>query len=191
MAVSLEIRGTETFRRREHTATRIGWIVLTTFVIAAIFGFLGPGMWSNTTRASGGGGLQVEYLRVAHIEADDTFTISLTPEFAELAVADDTGMLAVELRGTWVNAINRQSISPTPSEETLLPDGVRMEFKVDTNAPTTAGAATEADNATTSATGGGDVLQIAIQFRAQQLGPLGGTVSVADESVEFSSFVLP
>lgn len=120
--MTLEVDRHEAFRRREHAVTSVGWVVMGVLVLAGLFGFVGPGPWSESTERSPGGAVEVGYLRVAHIEADDSLTLTFSPD----AVED--GTIVADLTGPWVAGVDRQGITPTPSEETLIPGGVRLEF---------------------------------------------------------------
>lgn len=166
--MTLEVDRHEAFRRREHAVTSVGWVVMGALVLAGLFGFVGPGPWSESTERSPGGAVEVGYLRVAHIEADDSLTLTFSPD----AVED--GTIVADLTGPWVAGVDRQGITPTPSEETLIPGGVRLEFP----AATTTGDP-------------GEALEVAILFRAQELWSLPGRLDVAGETAEFSQFVLP
>lgn len=173
--MALELRGTDTFRRREHVFTMFGLVVLLGIVAAASFGFLGKGPWSGQRVESEGGAVVVEHLRISHIEADDMLTLTLAPTAAEPDGENET--ITVDITGSWIQGINRQSVSPSPSEEVLIPGGIRMEFAFDPDAEPQSGST--------------DSLQVFIQFRAQELGELDGTVTVGGESASFRSFVLP
>lgn len=167
--MGLEVRQHERFQQREWRFERVGWALVGLFVVAGLLGFLGKGPFSWATARSESGWVAVEYQRINHHEADDAITLQFAPE----AVQNDT--ITVEFTGSWISGVDRQGISPQPSDELLTPGGVALEFPV--------------DRAGTPETG--RALNVTITFRAQEYGALSGEVSVAAERASFSQFVLP
>lgn len=161
--MDLQIQQDEAFQRREWRFERLGWALLTLFVVAGLLGVLGKGpvAWSTV---GDGDVVQVEHNRITHLEADDTVLLRFGPD----AVEDDT--VTVELTGTWVSAVDLRSVSPAPSEESLTPGGVVMEFAVDTV---------------------GRDLAVQLGFRAQGIGSYTGHARVGDAAVSFRQTVLP
>lgn len=161
--MDLEIRQDEAFQRREWRFERIGWGVLTLFVLAGLLGLLGKGPLSWAT-ASAGDVVAVEHSSITRVEADDSVVLTFGPE----AVAGDT--VTVQLVGSWATDVDLRSISPQPSEESLVPGGRVLEFAVDTI---------------------GEDLAVLIMFRAQGIGVYAADVTVADRTASFRQLVLP
>jgi hypothetical protein len=161
--MGLQISHNEAFQRREWAFQRVGWIVIGLLVIAGLVGLLGPGPFSGRTASGADGALQVEYQRLAHLEADDLISLTLAPE----AVSGDS--VNVEIDGHWVRAVDIQGISPQPQEEVETPYGLRLTF------PVTPGAG----------------VSVQINFRAQQIGSIDGGVRFEGQTVAFDQFVYP
>ncbi|MCF4122445.1 hypothetical protein L1785_15815 [Antribacter sp. KLBMP9083] len=161
--MDLEILQEPDFQRREWRLERVGWTLLTLFVLAGLLGLVGPGPLGDTTRAGEGGLVEVSYGRVAHYEADDLLSIRFDPA----AVEQDTVTLA--LTGSWVSGVDLQGVTPAPSEERVTDDGVVYEFAVEEP---------------------GD-LTVTVSFRAQDVGPLTADVAVGTDSLSLTQLILP
>lgn len=159
----LDIKQNHRFQRNEWRVERFGWLLLAAFILAGMLGFLGPGPFSHTTAESEAGNIGVEYQRVTHHEADDSLTLSFSEETI------DNDKITAELTGSWVEGVDLSGITPQPSAQYAIPDGVALEF--DVLEP-------------------GDV-QAAFTFRAQDYWMLNGEVTVRSDSVAFSQLVLP
>lgn len=159
--MSLEIKQHERFQRLEWRWQRLGWVVLTVFVVAGLLGLLGPGPLSSTARTNGP--VSVEFDRVTHHEADDTVTFVFGPE----AVED--GTITAELTGTWPSAVDVQGISPEPSAQRAVPGGIVLEVEVE-----------EAGE-----------LEVSVNFRPQDHGSISADLTAAGHTVSFSQFVMP
>ena len=161
--MDLDIDQHERFQQREWAANRLGWVVLGLFIVAGLVGLLGAGPLSWTTTASRNGVVTVEHDRVTHFEADDSITLTIAPD----AVVDGTA--TVQLTGSWPSGVDLTGISPEPAEQRAVRDGIVLELPVE---------------------GTGEV-ELSLSFRAQEIGTLSGDVTVGDETVSFSQFVLP
>lgn len=161
--MSLEVRTHEEFQRRERDLARVGWAVLTVFLVAGLVGLLGPGPLSSRTAVSPRGLVEVDYQAVAHIEADD----SLILRFAPGAVED--GTVVVDVVGDWVHAVEWQAVTPQPAAESLVPGGVRLEFDA----------------------AGAGVTQAQVFFRPQALWRRAATATVRGDTASFDPVVLP
>ncbi len=82
-AAGLDLDDDADFERRDRQLTRVGWILLTAFVLAAFVGLLGPGPLSARTPTSADGALGVEYHAIGHIEADDSMSLLLDASTVE------------------------------------------------------------------------------------------------------------
>lgn len=122
--MELEIEQDEAFQRREWRFERLGWAVLTLFVVAGLIGALGKGPVAWATASSDDGVLTVEHNRVTRLLADDEVTLSFGPD----AVQD--GTVTVEVTGSWYAQVELRSITPQPDAELLVPDGMVLELPV-------------------------------------------------------------
>jgi hypothetical protein len=161
--MDLELRWSERDRRRESSLERLGWVALSLLVLAGLSGAAGKGPLSWTTAAGAGGLVTVEYQRVTHHQADDSLTMTLQPG----AVED--GVVRVRLTGSWTSGVDRQSLTPQPAVERLVPGGSELEFPVSGTGPTT----------------------VHVAFRAQDYGSLSGQVAVRGDRVTITQYVLP
>lgn len=151
------------FERRDRQVTRVGWILLTAFVLAAFVGLLGPGPLSARSTASTDGALAIEHHAIGHIEADDSMSLLLDGA----TVVD--GTVAVELTGSWFAEVDLTTISPAPAAERLVPGGAVLEFDVERPGE----------------------LEVLLHFRAKTIGQLGLTATSGDSSVTVNQFILP
>lgn len=161
--LDLEIRQNARFQQREWRLERVGWLLMAVFILAGLIGILGPGPLSWATADSEAGTFQVEYQRVGHNEADDSVRFL----FSEDAIED--GKVTLELTGSWVSGIDVSGISPEPSAQYAIPDGIALDF---------------------------DVLQpgdisVALTFRAQDYWMLDAEATVGEDSTSFTQLVLP
>lgn len=161
--MSLDVRRHDAFHRREMSLVRVGWVALSLFLAAGLLGLLGPGPLSSRTAVGPRGLVEVEYQAMAHIEADDSLTLRFAPE----AVED--GTIVVDLVGDWVHAVEWQGVTPQPAGESLVPNGLRLEFDA----------------------AGEGVTQVQIFFRPQALWRQSAVATVRGDAAAFHPFVLP
>jgi hypothetical protein len=161
--MDLHLQQHDAFQQREWSVIRAGWVGLTVFVLAGVAGLLGNGPLSWTTATSSGGLVSVEFQRVTHHEADDALTLQFAPD------APEDGLLSVEMTGPWVRSVDLQGMTPEPSEQQLIPGGMVLELPVAQSG----------------------VTAVNLSFRAQEYGPLTGTVAVGPDRVSFTQYVLP
>lgn len=161
--LDLEIRQSARFTQREWLLERVGWAVLAAFVVAGLIGAFGWGPLTTVTAVSEDGTLTVEYQTVGHHEADDSVRILVASD----AAVD--GKVTVELTGPWVSGVDVSSVTPAPSTEYAITEGVALEFDVEPGAET----------------------QVTIIYRASGYWGIDAHATVGDESVHFSQFVLP
>ncbi|GAA4430424.1 hypothetical protein GCM10023169_33850 [Georgenia halophila] len=161
--MSLEIEQHERFQRLEWAWERVGTALVTLFILAGLLGLVAAGPLSWSSRSSATEVVTVEFDRVIGHEADESITLHFGPE----AVVD--GAITVELTGSWPGGISLQGITPQPSEQRAVPDGMVLEIPVATAGTT----------------------EVSVSFRGQEYGTLDGELAVGDESVSFSQFVTP
>lgn len=161
--MDLEVRQHDAFQQREWRAQRVGWGLLGLFVLAGLLGLLGRGPLSSTELRAGSGLLQLEHLRIGHLEADEALTLTVDPR------AVDGSSVTLVLQGSWPAAVDIQGIVPEPESQTATPAGLALEF----------------------ATEPGATLTVQIAYRATEMGRISGAVSLDDDTLDFSTFVLP
>ncbi|MFP5334867.1 MAG: hypothetical protein ACLGIV_06090 [Actinomycetes bacterium] len=161
--MDLHVRQHERFTRREWRVERVGWVVMTAFVLSGVLGLLGPGPLSWTTAESSNGVVAVDYQRVVHHEADEALTLTFTPE----AVQDQ--QVTLELTGDWLEGIELQGISPAPSSEQLTRDGAVLEWDVDQPGS----------------------LEVTVTYRPQRYAALDADLAVRQDRLTLSQLVLP
>lgn len=160
--MDLDVRHDEVFRRREWKIERIGWVLVTLFVLAGLVGLLssGPLSWATTDEDAA---VVVTYDAVTHYEADESITLTLDPDLVE------QGTVALTITGTWMSGIDVQSIWPEPAAQRLVPGGVSLEFDV-------------ADPGR---------LEVTVAYRAQRSGQLHAELGAGSDEVTFSQLVIP
>lgn len=161
--MDLDVRQDEVFQRKEWRAQRIGWVVMTLFVLAGLIGVFGTGPLTWATTSSLDGVVTVEYDRVVRFEADNSLTLIFGPD----AVED--GVITVEMAGSWLAGVDLSGIAPEPAEQRALPDGVVWEFPVERTGQ----------------------IDVTLTFRAEEVGTIGADVTVGDETATFTQLVLP
>jgi hypothetical protein len=149
--------------RTRRVGNRVGMTVVTLVVSAGLVGLLGAGPLSTVTSPSESGTLAVTHDRVTHHEATESITVDVT------ATAAGAEALTVTFAGAWPQSIAVEGISPEPATQALSRDGWTLGFDVDQPGPH----------------------RVTVYYRAKSHGSLDATVTVGDESVAFSQFVLP
>lgn len=149
--------------RTRRVGNRVGMTVVTLVVSAGIAGLLGAGPLSTVTSASESGLLTVTHDRVTHHEATESITVDVT------ATAAGAETLTLAFTGAWPQSIAVEGISPEPASQALARDGWTLDFDVDQPGPH----------------------RVTVYYRAKSHGSLEATVTVAEDTVTFSQFVLP
>ena len=162
-AHEIDLDDAPSFESAEHRFTRVGWALLSLFVLAGLMGFLGAGPWSNRTTGATDDVVRVDHQRVSHYEAEDVLTIYV----AEEAIDGDT--LDLELTGDWLRGTDLSAVFPEPDAQRIVPGGALFEFAVERP---------------------GDV-EIVLSFRPQKLGDLELTAAAGGSSVTVDQFILP
>ena len=147
------------FHRREWRAERIGWLVLFAFISAALLGLFGKGPLSHKI---------VGDARTATLVYERFLRFSTASQL-ELAIAKSgPGSIAVEMNESYLRDVEITSITPNPSNSTLLGDRHRFEFDL-VDAPAT----------------------IVIRITPDKVGTVRGSFIVAGTRLDFSQFVYP
>lgn len=155
------------FQQLEWRLQRIGWILLSSLVLAAATGIFGGGPLGKETAATPDGAVRVQYDRFLHSYQVSRLRIVLAPE----AVAD--APIRLSLNRELLDAVTVRQITPRPRMEQ---PGVGECVLVFDDAP---------------APGTGP-LQIMIQVEPESAGPLEVRLRVNDAAlVQFRQFVYP
>jgi hypothetical protein len=103
----LEIDQDLDVQQRAWRIQRVGWGIMTLFVLAAVAGLLGSGPLSHA-RAELSGTMSVEYQRFARLETNETLTVRLEAA----ATAGDT--VRISLDRAFLDAAKMASVLPPP-----------------------------------------------------------------------------
>ena len=122
---SLQVDEDMRFQRRFWAAHRIGWIVMTLLVIAALLGLFSVGPFSTMTTRDPAGLVAIEYERFQRLKAPQTFRMSL----AKLPEPGETASL--RLSQSLVDAFEIESIQPEPDHTALAGDALVFTFRLD------------------------------------------------------------
>lgn len=111
------------YLRREWTLQRIGWVVMTAIVVAALIGLLGtPGFASTTHLTAADGSFSLEYGRIERHHAPTDLTIEVTPE------AITNGDVRVWISRDYIDTVAIDSIFPEPESVEVEPDRIIYIF---------------------------------------------------------------
>jgi hypothetical protein len=149
---------------REWRAERIGWVVISIIVIAALLGAFGPGPLGHREATSEDGRLAVDYYRVQRYAAPAELRIRFEPD----ASAE---LVHLAFSQSFVDEIKLESITPSPSATSLQGERVVYSFRV-------------ADL--------GERGHVFYRFEHESFGPLTGTVTLLpDSEIQLSQFICP
>lgn len=115
-------------QRLSWRAERVGWIVWTLILLAALLGLFGRGVFNTTSVTSSDARLTVEYSRFWRLQSPMTLRVAA----GEDAVAD--GNLRLWLDRGYVDANTIASIVPEPDGVTAGADRLIFTFSVDAGA---------------------------------------------------------
>ena len=96
------------FQRRSWVVQRVGWVLMTLFVLAAAIGLLGSGPLSHA-RAEAPGAMSVDYQRFARLETSETLTVRLEPA----AIVGSSIRLSLDRR--FLDSARMASVLPPPT----------------------------------------------------------------------------
>ena len=106
------------FQRREWQFQRLGLVVLSALVLAALLGVFGNGVLSRG-RAQGSGVLAVNYERLTRAHRTNRL---------EVQVPVDTGAVELALNRNYFDAMRIERLDPAPSAIDIGPDEVVFRF---------------------------------------------------------------
>ncbi len=115
------------FQRRDWRRERIGWTVLVLFVIAAVLGLVGEGLFSART-VGADTGFVLTYERAAR-RHDQT---QMTAEVDLAATDGDTAELRIS--ASYLDAIDLRGVVPEPEGVAATDDGAIFRFELDPEA---------------------------------------------------------
>lgn len=150
---------------REWWAERIGWVVISVILIAALLGMFGPGPLSHREVSSEDGRLTVEYYGVERYSAPCELRISFEPSDAEAE------LVQLAISRSLVDEIRVETITPPPIATSLEAELVVYAFRV----------------ADLSEKG-----HVVYRIQHESFGPLAGTITLLPGSeAELSQFICP
>jgi hypothetical protein len=121
-AHKLELDDNELLQKMEWRVQRIGWLVWTLIIIAALAGLLGPGMLSSSESSAADNSLTVAYDRFAHYHHPTSLELTVRPNAA--AGRD----LRVKVSQSWLDRVQIHRIAPEPEGRQLEEEGVIFTF---------------------------------------------------------------
>ncbi len=113
------------FQEREWTIQRVGWIVFTLIIVAALLGAFGAGPLSSASAGGEGVGFSVDYQRVVRHQGESRLTIHVNGDQAS------AGQVEVWLGADYMNTIRVTQISPVPEEVRAADDRLIHVFNVE------------------------------------------------------------
>ena len=117
---SLEVREDVAFERRLWRVQRVGWVVITLVLVAALAGLFGNGPLSHASASAGN--LQVRYDRFVHADAPATLNIDVTN------LASNVARLTIDR--SLLEPMDVQRMQPRPSRTRAAGNAVVFEFDV-------------------------------------------------------------
>jgi hypothetical protein len=154
------------FQRRSWFVQRIGWVVMSLFVLGALAGLLGPGPLSRA-RVSVPNVLEVEYQRFTRYDDAETLTVRLAPSVSE------TSVVRLSLNRQYLDHSKVESVLPSPERVEAAADGAVFAFRI-------------ADP--------GRPVEIAFTMRPQKIGRVQARVRIEDgrgRETTFRQFAYP
>lgn len=105
----LEISQDLQFQRREWVVQRVGWLVMTALLVAALAGLFGTGPLSKTTAGDQASPLQAEYYRFWRMASPMPLRLRIAPSLA------GQGEVGVWVSRAYLEAMRVESITPEPA----------------------------------------------------------------------------
>ncbi|MGK9049885.1 hypothetical protein KXR63_21255 [Stutzerimonas chloritidismutans] len=110
-------------QQRQWVSERIGWIILSLLIIAAVFGLFGIGSLSSAKLASTDGDLKIEYGRFERNGASSQIVIR--------AKGDAEGHVELKIEGAFFERFSIENIHPQPSTVISYEGGQQMSFNTE------------------------------------------------------------
>lgn len=153
-----------TFQQREWTVQRVGWIVMTLLVVAALLGLTGGGgpIASATNRATDGA-LNLRHARIERAQASTQLDVDLATGRGD--------QVALWIDNQFLSEIELESVRPEPIETRAGADRQIFVFAV-------------ADDTSE--------IQVTFQYRPQGPGSLAGSIGIVEgQEVGLRQLVVP
>jgi hypothetical protein len=160
----IELDGLTHAAEREWFVQRIGWVVWSGVILAALAGLLGPGPLSNTIATSPDGTVEILFNKFLHYHSPETLEVTLRPEgHAEGA--------KLFLSRSLLDNLEIRRTEPEPVEAILADDGVFYRFLTHSAA---------------------DSVQVVFHVEYQKFGSISGEISLAEHpAAVMKQFVFP
>jgi hypothetical protein len=121
---SLEIGQDIDFQRRFWTIERIGWVVITLLIVAALLGLFGSGPLSNTNAGNQGSPLWLEYSRFGRFKAPTTLQVHI----GERAKPKEVARIWLDHR--YMEGVQVMQVTPEPQSVKTASDRLIYTFGV-------------------------------------------------------------
>lgn len=148
----LQISKDLNFQEREWIFERVGYLLLSVFVVLALTGLFGKGPLSITT-VDGGGAFSITYQRFAHYQSETEFSM----QFRGAAIKD--GEVTMWLSEKFLDGVELKSIQPEPDQVKGSEGGTAYVFPVDSL---------------------GEHLEVALLIQPETIGGHGGDIGLKD-----------
>jgi hypothetical protein len=159
---------TSRFQRCEWACQRVGWLVFTAIVLAALVGLAGKGPLSETTRETESGRVRVTYNRYLRYAAPDQLQMQIIDDKTTRSRAAPA-QFEMALSAEFVNSVRILRIVPEPESEAAADGRYTFVFRV-----------ADAGN-----------LEIVVHFEPARWGALHGQLAAGGETIDLDHFVYP
>lgn len=161
---SLEITQDLAFQERESLVQRVAWCGMALFLLAALLGLFGSGLFSTATLGSPDS-LTLRYDRFGRFERPMALHIEIAPRYAQ------AGEVELHLNRDYQQKVSLQSISPEPLQVEATDEQLIYHFA-------------HSDPQQN--------LPVSLYLVPEEIGSYHGRISVGDDSqLEFSQFIYP
>lgn len=162
---ALSIEHDSRFQRREWLVQRVGWVVMTAAIGAALVGLLGEGPLSDRVAGEKGGPLWVEYQRFGRWQAPEEMRVHLGRHQAT------DGQVRLWLSRDLIEKLEVEQVTPPPDVVELHDDHVTYVFQ---------------------APGHGEGAEITFNIKPQHWGPRVGRIGLTGgPSLTLTELVYP
>jgi hypothetical protein len=117
----LELDSLTVATEREWLIQRLGWIVWTGVIVAALVGFMGRGPYSDSIATSSDRTTEVSFNKYVHYHSPETLEITLRPE-------SDTETARLFLSRSLLDNMEIRRTEPEATKSILAQDGVFYDF---------------------------------------------------------------
>ena len=161
----LEINQDLNFEKRSWKVERVAWVVAALILVAALLGFLGPGLLGKATAASPDKSISLDYYRMERFQAPAEWRLQIDGKLAK------QGELRLWVHRRFLEVIGNLQIAPEPESVEIQDERFVYAFKAVKAPP---------------------IIKIFFRFEPNKIGKTPAHVGVVDgPAVEFSQFYLP